>query len=190
MNNYFYTLLVMFMSITSISGLLTFAHYFANAQKATNCTDIIFCWNHVYDPNRLLKQQTFITVTGNVSDNPISEPDGDTHFVLTLDPTFAHLSKPINCEKHATGFEDVALVQGQAQQTTQCNKIVVEIICHNSIDSTKKPKPAQACGNYHSSEIMTPKYGQHLRVSGSYVLDHDHGDWAEIHPVFKTELVK
>ena len=119
MNNYFYTLLFVFISITSISGLLTFAHYLANAQTATNCTDIAFCWNHVYDPNRLLKQQTFITVTGNVTDNPISEPDGDTHFVLTLDPTFAPLSKPINCEKHATGFEDVVLVQGQSTTNTQ-----------------------------------------------------------------------
>jgi len=37
---------------------------------------------------------------------------------------------------------------------------------------------------------MTPKYGQHLRVSGIYVYDHDHGDWAEIHPIFKMELAK
>jgi hypothetical protein len=190
MNKYFHTLLFVFVGITSISGLLTFAHYLATAQTATNCTDITFCWNHVYDPNRLLKQQTFVTVTGNVTDDPISEPDGDTHFVITLDPTFAHLSKPINCEKHATGFEDAALVQGQGQQTSNCNKIIVEIICHNSIDSKKFPKPAAACGSYHSSEIMTPKYGQHLRVSGSYVFDHDHNDWAEIHPVFKLELMK
>ena len=94
-------------------------------------------------------------------------------FLRILDPTFAHLSKPINCKKHTTGFEDVALVQGQGQQTSNCNKIIVEIICHNSIDSKKFPKPAAACGNYHSSEITTPKYGQHLRVSGSYVFDHD-----------------
>lgn len=176
--------------MTSISRPLTFAHYFVNAQKATNCSNITFCWNHVYDPSRLVKQQTFITVTGNVNDNPISKPDGDTHFVLALDPAFAHLSKPINCQRHATGFEDVVFVQDQAQQTTKCNQIIVEIICHGPIDSTKYPKTASTCGNYHSSEILTPKYGQHLRVSGSYVLDHDHGDWPEIHPVFKTELVK
>ena len=81
MNKYFHTLLLVLVGITSISGLLTFAHYFATAQTATNCRYITFCWNHVYDPNRLLEQQTFVTVTGNVTDNPISEPDGDTHFV-------------------------------------------------------------------------------------------------------------
>ena len=35
---------------------------------------------------------------------------------------------------------------------------------------------------------MTPKYGQYLSVSGSYVFDKDHHDWAEIHPVFKIDV--
>jgi len=192
MTKYALTLLLLFFGIISVGTSTIFI--FANAVQTNNCTDISFCWAHVYDPNRLEKQQkqTFITVTGTVHDDPKSEPDGDTHFVLALDPSFAYLSKQINCQKTSTtGFDDVALVQAQGQgqiQPTPCNLIIVEIICHNPIDSAKFPNPAKACGNYHSSEIMTPKYNQYLSVSGSYVFDKDHGDWAEIHPVFKIDV--
>ncbi len=66
---------------------------------------------------------------GTVHDDLKNEHDGDTHFVLTLDSPFAHLSKPINCQKTSTTcFEDVAL--GSAQQSSY-NLIIVEIIWHN-----------------------------------------------------------
>jgi hypothetical protein len=100
-------------------------------------------------------QQGCITVTGTVYDNAKHEPDGDTHFIIKLDPQDAHYSKPSNCASLATSnrFNDVAL-----QSSTNCNRLLVEIICHNfPFDSVHYPKAVMAC------------------VA-------DHGSWGDIHP--------
>ena len=80
-----------------------------------------FLWTHVYSPSRLKVQKDCITVTGVVNDNPSHEKDGDTHFVIRLDANQPNLSQPTNCQPTSSG----------------CNYLIVEIICHNPIDSSR-----------------------------------------------------
>ena len=39
-----------------------------------------------------------------------------------------------------------------------------------------------ACQDFHQN-IEVPPVGTHVELTGSYVLDKEHGNWAEIHPV-------
>ena len=39
-----------------------------------------------------------------------------------------------------------------------------------------------ACQNFHQG-IDIPPVGSHIQVTGSYVLDKEHSEWAEIHPI-------
>ena len=130
-----------------------------------------FLWTHVYTPSRLIQKIPCITVTGVVNDNPTSEEDGDTHFVLTLDANQPKLSQPTNCQPSNPG----------------CNYLIVEIICHNPIDKSRTAA-IDACYNsgdhppYHSA-IKAPAYNQHVIITGRYVLDTFGGrNWGEIHP--------
>ena len=79
------------------------------------------------------------------------------------------------------------LLRLDAGQDTLVNKrnkkkkggdLVIEIVCANPTDM-KKPK--RACQGYTNS-IPIPAVGQHVRVTGTYVLD-THNGWVEIHPV-------
>jgi hypothetical protein len=81
-------------------------------------------WSHVYDSKRLAVQKPCITITGKVEDNPRHEPDGDTHFILTLDPKYTGYSRDNNCKPAALN----------------CNLLIVELICHNPIAQSYQKK--------------------------------------------------
>lgn len=121
-------------------------------------------WSHVYDSKRLAVQKPCITVTGTVEDNPRHEPDGDTHFILTLDPKYTGYSHN-NCKSTAPG----------------CNYLIVELICHNPIAQSYH-NTAEVAGGKYQSGIKDPTYGEHVSVTGRYVYDTDNGSWGEIHP--------
>jgi len=121
------------------------------------CNDSL--WNHVYNPSRLEIVDTCITLTG-VIDSIRSERDGDLHIRLRLDPPHAHL---VN----------------QANQENQFGDLVLEPIC---IGKVTQATAITACQNFHQN-IDIPSVGSHVQVIGSYVLDKEHGEWAEIHPV-------
>jgi hypothetical protein len=59
-------------------------------------------------------------------------------------------------------------------------QLVLEIVCANRI--TEK-KVGSTCNGY-TNPINLPRVGDHVKVSGSYVID-THNGWAEIHPVTK-----
>ena len=44
-----------------------------------------------------------------------------------------------------------------------------------------------ACQGY-TNQIPVPSEGQHITITGPYVLDTDHYDWAEIHPVYSLVI--
>ncbi len=44
-----------------------------------------------------------------------------------------------------------------------------------------------ACQNY-TNRIPVPSVGQHITITGPYVLDTDHCNWAEIHPVYSLAI--
>ncbi len=111
-------------------------------------------------------------MSGVVHDDPKAEADGDKHFVLELDPNQPKLSMPSNCKV----------------KVPVCNFIIVEIICHGTIDKARTTA-IDACYKsgdnppYHSG-IKAPAYNQHITITGRYVLDSFGGrNWGEIHPV-------
>jgi len=160
-----------------------------------------FLWNHVYgvsgsgkDPwsqpgpnhsgkSRLtVKTPPCIRVTGTVYSQPHpppstqgthDDPDGDLHFTLTLDPQYVQYSDKNNCKT--------------APMPTGCNRIIVEVICHNPSLASKSGY-FTTWGDYCSgvdSEYnrgQFPKQGEKLTVSGRFVHDNGNEDWNEIHP--------
>ena len=121
-------------------------------------------WNHVYNPSRLQIVDKCITVSG-IIDSIRSELDGDLHVRLKPDPPYAHLLN-------------------QANQENQFGDLVLEPIC---IGKVTQATAVSACQNFHQNIDISP-VGSHVQVTGSYVLDKEHGEWAEIHPV--TTMVK
>jgi hypothetical protein len=116
-------------------------------------------WNHVYNPARLQVVDQCKTVSGTIV-SIIPEPDGDYHIRLRVDPQFASMINSAN-------------INGQS------SALVLEPICQNPVT---QPDAIAACANFHQS-INIPVVGTHVTVTGSYVLDLQHGGWAEIHPV-------
>ncbi|MGC1927742.1 MAG: hypothetical protein WA667_02110 [Candidatus Nitrosopolaris sp.] len=92
--------------------------------KADPCSNIDFYWKHVYDSNRLAIQ----TVLGRVEDDPHTEADGDSKFVIQLSSKDAHYSNPNNRKNH----------------NPKCDLLLVEIVCHDSIINihTRSKSPA------------------------------------------------
>ncbi len=57
--------------------------------------------------------------------------------------------------------------------------MVVEPVCQTT---PTFPSAISACSGFQQN-IQIPPNGAHVIVTGSYVLDNEHGGWAEIHPV-------
>jgi hypothetical protein len=121
-------------------------------------------WNHVYNPQRLQVVEPCKTVTGMIESKRV-EADGDFHIRLRLDPQYANL---IN----------------QANVNGQLGDLVVEPICMNRVTQLDA---VSSCQNFHQN-IDIPAVGIHVQITGSYVLDKEHGSWTEIHPV--TSITK
>jgi len=120
-------------------------------------------WDHVYHPDRLKVVDKCKTVSGTV-ESVRYEADGDTHIRLRVaDPSLVNQS---NIE-HQHG--DLVLEQICQRRVTQ----------EDAIDSCK--------GVPHNQDI--PHVGDHVTVTGSYVLDQAHG-WMEIHPVTSLQEEK
>jgi uncharacterized protein YneF (UPF0154 family) len=115
-------------------------------------------WNHVYHPNRLQVLNPCVSVTGTI-ENINAERDGDFHIRLKLDPAYSSMINKSNV-------------------VYQRGDLVVEPICQQKVSQSDA---VAACSNFHQN-IQIPRVGTHVRVTGSYVLDREHFDWAEIHP--------
>jgi hypothetical protein len=120
-------------------------------------------WVHVYNPSRLQIVDSCITITGTI-DSIRAEKDGDLHIRLSVDSQYSHL---IN----------------QANERNQFGDLVLEPIC---VRQVTQPSAIAVCENFRQN-IDIPHVGTHVKVTGSYVLDHEHSDWAEIHPITSLE---
>lgn len=122
-------------------------------------------WKYVYDAQRLQILDKCKSVTGIIEETNADE-DGDQHMLLKLD-------------------------KGQKELLTKKNKtkkqgdLVIEAVCINNI--TRK-RAMGACTGY-VNHVQLPKVGDHVKVTGSYVID-SHNGWAEIHPITKIEIIK
>lgn len=124
---------------------------------------------NVYHPNRLTVVNACMTVSGTV-ESVRSESDGDTHFDLALDPQFSSLLRPAN-------------------SSGQHGWLVAEIVPADKPGCTAGQPPRPATGSYDygictGADETSPAVGSHVYVTGPYVIDEDHGGWAEIHPVW------
>ena len=122
-------------------------------------------WRYVYNRERLDLINLCKTVTGVVEESNADE-DGDQHMLLKLDPGQETLLTKFNMKKK----------QGD---------LVIEAVCANNV-IVKKVKGT--CEGY-TSKIQLPKIGDHIRVTGSYVID-GHSGWAEIHPIMTLEFIR
>lgn len=122
-------------------------------------------WDHVYHPNRLKVIDNCKTVTG-VIDKILKEKDGDFHIRVHLDSQYANLINDANV-------------------ANQHGDLVVEPICQNTVE---QQDAIDSCANFNY-KINIPTVGTHIKITGSYVLDLEHGGWAEIHPVTSMEEI-
>lgn len=146
-------------------GAFYYTRYLAPAANHhSKCSDPDSISNHVYNPSRLTIIQPCITASGSV-ENVFEEADGDYHLRLALDDQYANLTNSAN-DQHQYG------------------DLVVEIICALPIT---QQDAVSACRGYTNS-ITIPSVNDHITVTGPYVLDAEHGDWAEIHPVYTLTI--
>ena len=131
--------------------------------NTSQCSDPDSISSHVYNPYRLNTIKSCITASGIV-DNVIQEADGDYHLRLALDSQYSNLTNAGN--QH------------------QYNDLVVEIICALPVT---QPDAVSACQNY-TNRIAIPSINDHITVTGPYVLDTNHYNWAEIHPVYTLTI--
>jgi hypothetical protein len=123
-------------------------------------------WSHVYDPTRLHVLTACQTVTGVITGEHGSD-DGDIDMPLALDPPFTNLLNNGNL-------------------TNLGGHLNVEAICQSTIHPDV-PAAFGACGSFKGS-VPIPPVGSHVQVTGSYVLDTNHG-WMEIHPATAITLL-
>jgi hypothetical protein len=115
-------------------------------------------WRAIYHSYRLHVVAACKTVVARV-ESVRYEPDGDVHVLLKLP---AYRSGLLN-----TG-----------NLTNTDGDLVTEIICVGTITQADAE---HACARL-VNQITVPSVGERIRISGTYVLDADHG-WMEIHPV-------
>ncbi len=118
--------------------------------------------NYVYHPDRLQVLDQCLTMSGMVA-NVIEEDDGDLHIRVTLDPPYQHYLTSANANQHGD--------------------LVVEPVC--VISPTYAPAIPVCAADPHPMSGPFPSIGQHVVMQGRYVLDLEHGGWAELHPLYQ-----
>jgi hypothetical protein len=136
----------------------------ASSASSPSCSDPASISSHIYHPYRLQIVKSCTTASGTV-DRVIAEDDGDVHLRLNLDSAYSNLTNTANDQY-------------------QYGDLVVEIICVNPPSQTDA---IPSCQNY-TNQIPVPSVGQHITITGPYVLDTDHYNWAEIHPVYSLVI--
>lgn len=131
--------------------------------SATDCDTSL--WKYVYNPDRLEVIAKCKTVTGVIEESS-ADADGDQHMLLKLD----------------NGQEDLLTKKNRKKKQ---GDLVIEAVCANK---TTLKKVGNTCQGY-INKIQIPKLGDHVKVTGSLVID-SHNGWAEIHPITKIEVLK
>jgi hypothetical protein len=121
-------------------------------------------WRAIYHPYRLHVVDACKTVTGTV-ESVRSEPDGDVHLLVKLPLSRSGL-----------------LNAGNVSDTH--GDLVAEIIC---VGAVTQADAESACAG-HVNQVAVPSAGERIRITGTYVLDEDHG-WMEIHPVSRLSVL-
>jgi hypothetical protein len=121
-------------------------------------------WRHIYHPSRLHVIDACRTVTGTVT-AVRQEADGDLHILL----------RPVRAERH---------LLDAANNSQENGDLVLEPIC---VGAVEQADAVDACSGF-SHPVATVSPGERIIVTGSYVLDADHG-WMEIHPITSITIL-
>lgn len=116
-------------------------------------------WAHVYNPQRLVVRHACVHATGTIVLRR-SEPDGDIHILVKMDPRYQNLVAPGN--------------------SREGGNLVVEPICTHKVT---QPNAVAACAGFSFPVSVFP-VGTHVGIRGPLVFDRHHG-WSEIHPLEK-----
>jgi len=144
-----------------ITGASAFTLIFSNrlAEAQASCDQSL--WGNVWLPQRLHLVNSCVSVSGVIKVISINT-DGDDHILLQPDPKFRNFTNSANS----------FLLRGY---------LVVEAVCQHTPIS---PDDAiSACARFSGTHFVVPPIGTHVKVIGSYVLDKEHQNWAEIHPL-------
>lgn len=122
----------------------------------------------MYHSYRLHIVKACLTLTGTVV-VVRHEPDGDIHVNISPDPAYAGLVNARN-------------------DSGEGGALVGEIVPADETGCTPGQPPRPSSGTYDygictGADETAPIAGEHVSVTGPYVLDADHG-WMEIHPVW------
>jgi hypothetical protein len=128
----------------------------------TNCDSRL--WEHVYHKYRLDVIEECKTVSGTI-ERIKPEDDGDLHIQLKLDAGQENLLNDKNYQ-------------------VQHGNLIIEPICVERVTQADARGP---CSDYINN-VKIPRIGEHVKVTGSYVNDKEHG-WNEIHPVTAIEII-
>ena len=156
------------LAVVAVSVAVGASYYYTShngpsSSDHSQCSDPDSISSHVYNRYRLTIVKSCITASG-VVDNVLQEADGDYHVRLRLDSQYSNLTNAGN--QHQYG------------------DLVVEIICALPISQSNA---VSACQNY-TNNITVPSINDHITVTGPYVLDTNHYNWAEIHPVYTLTI--
>lgn len=122
---------------------------------------------YVYHPDRLEILAACIRVTGTIA-AVRNEADGDLHILLDVDSQFRDLLRPSN---EGVELGDLVVEPVCIERVTQAD---AEAICASDPDPLAGPYPS---------------VGVRVWMEGRYVLDLQHGGWAELHPLYRWGLL-
>lgn len=122
---------------------------------------------YVYHPNRLQVLAACIRVSGVVV-AVRNETDGDLHILLNLDTPYVDLLTAANAD--------------------ELGALVVEPVCVRAVSQADAIDICKSDPDPFSGPF--PTVGQRVWMEGRYVLDKDHGYWAELHPLYRRGRVK
>jgi hypothetical protein len=131
----------------------------------------------VSSPNRLILKAACVRVSGIVGCVKTNKEDGDTHLGLLLDKGQSKYLRPANrlwaCKSD--------------QGSDSAPRIHVEVLPQHC-----RILFANCADEYPYTNPKIPKNGEHVVVTGAWVLDRAHNRgftrWAEIHPAFRIDV--
>ena len=167
-NNYYTAVGVVGSGNTSSSKTITTP---AVSPVVPKCNPLL--WKFIANPpGRFKILNQCVSVTGIVLSMQY-EPDGDIDFPLLLDAPYKNMVTKANFNP---------LMRGG---------IWSEIICQHPEQSfAVEPFKRGECNGYNGPIFNVPHAGQHIQVTGTYLLDVREAGHAEIHPVSSIKLIK
>jgi hypothetical protein len=123
---------------------------------------------YVYQPTRLKALQACVYIAGTVEEVERDGVDGDIILLVRPDPPYEGLLTDHNRE-------------------AQHGDLVVEPVC---LLQPLQPAAISLCASDPApySGPLSPA-GTHVWMEGRYVLDLNHGSWAELHPLYRAGVL-